>query len=88
MRAWIVIAVLSLAAPGCTAPALSTAKSGNTELTIEVIAEVDGYRVYRFRDSGHYIYFVAPMSGHAEAMTSWQQLQGKTSYPKSVHTLR
>ena len=34
--------------------------TSNAEAKVEVLFDVDGYRVYRFEDGGHDVYFVLP----------------------------
>lgn len=42
--------------------------------TASVLLEVDGVRVYRFFDAGHYHYFAVPRNGtFASAMTDWSE---------------
>lgn len=48
---------------GCAsepAPGGGNLPTSNPEVSVDVLLEVDGYRVYRFHDAGYPRYFVTP----------------------------
>jgi hypothetical protein len=61
---WIVLGVvIGLLATACAsepAPGGNARITSNPEVAVDILFEVDGYRVYRFLDAGEYRYFVTP----------------------------
>ena len=70
------ILVLTSLTLSCAKDPVSTQKTNNSDVSIGLLFEHDGCRVYRFMDAGEYIYYVT--CGHgAEAATSWERSCGK-----------
>jgi len=67
----LLIAVLLAA---CRAQKPDAANREEATSTAAVLLEIDGVRVYRFFDAGHYHYFAVPRNGaFANAMTDWSE---------------
>lgn len=67
-----VLAVLSLVLAGCraeAAPGGGDRPTSNPAVSVDVLFEVDGYRVYRFSDGGERHYFVTPQGTVASQHT-------------------
>ena len=58
--------------------------NGGKVVTVDVLFDFDGIRMYRFYDDGHYVYFAKVLNG---ARTTWQQSKGKTTRYVSVETV-
>ena len=76
-RRLFALSMLLLAFANCTitAPISSTPAKNNPGYDVEYLFEHDGCRVYRFRDSGNWVYFT---NCRGEAI----------SYPDSTNTIR
>lgn len=74
--------VLLLALSGCAAKPISTARTDNTDVTVDRLFTVDGCTVYRFRDGAlGYHYFTSCAGG-----TSVREPRGKASVEIEVPT--
>jgi hypothetical protein len=61
-----------LALGACSKDPISKAGTNNPEITVELLFEKDGVKVYRFTDSGRSIYYT-----DARGRTDWSVNQGK-----------
>ena len=61
---------------GCAKDPISTERSNNSQIEVELLFEKDGVKVYRFTDNGRYIYYT-----DARGRTEWTTTHnnGKTS---------
>lgn len=61
---------------GCAKDPISTERSNNSQINVELLFEKDGVKVYRFTDNGRYIYYT-----DARGRTEWTTTHsnGKTS---------
>ena len=75
---WVGITAL-FAFAGCGKAPMSQTKTDNPEISVELLFENDGIKVYRFRDYGREIYYT-----DARGRTDWttQHSTGKTTYTK------
>lgn len=68
-----ILAALLLSVLGCVKQPVSTASSTNPEVPVALLFEHQGCKVYRFLDSGRYMYYVRcgdaaePIDVHAES---------------------
>jgi hypothetical protein len=67
---------------GCEKDPIGKSSTNNPDVTVSLLFEHEGVKVYRFYDNGHAVYYT-----DARGRTSWQQNQGKTSSPRSVETV-
>jgi len=82
VRLFLLILCLAIVAlGGCSQPAQETAATSNSDISVELLFTHDGVKVYRFYDYGHAVYFTDARGG-----TSWEQSDGKSSYPMTVPT--
>lgn len=44
----------------CAKDPVDTVQTNNQGVSVDILFEKDGYRVHRFKDAGHYIYYVVP----------------------------
>jgi hypothetical protein len=56
----------------CEKAPVSSSKTDNPEITVELLFENDGVKVYRFHDQGRAIYYT-----DARGKTAWSVSQGK-----------
>lgn len=87
LAVFLSIALLGLFAfSGCMKEPVSTEKSSNSQINVELLFEKDGVKVYRFEDGGRAIYYT-----DARGRTEWTTTQsnGKTSSSRkhSVETV-
>lgn len=71
----ILFILLPLLLCGCRKEAQATYSTTNNEIKVDFLFEVDGVRVYRFVDAGHFVYFTN-RSGETES--SYTTYNGKT----------
>ena len=76
---WLALCLVLL---GCSKDPVSSTSTNNPDVTLSLLFEHDGVKVYRFYDGGHAVYYT-----DARGKTAWQQSNGKTSSPKSVETV-
>ncbi len=88
----LLLSVVVLVA-GCDVPG-TPQQTSNSKAEVETLFDVDGYRVYRFTDSGKYVYFVLPARGdrgsQAQAIWSTSESCGKNctkTIPHQVATV-
>lgn len=74
---WLACLVL-----GCAKDPVSKSSTNNSNISIDLLFEHDGVKVYRFFDNGHYIYYT-----DARGKTEWVQKEGKTSRIVEVETV-
>ena len=76
--------VAALFAAGCNADSIESKAVGKGGgVTVELLFEHEGVRVYRFHD-GRYHYYAVPMDGRPAQLTdAWSQQSGKTSVSRS-----
>lgn len=74
MRALLLLAVVLTS--GCAKEAQESKPSSNAAITVELLFEHEGVRMYRFRDGGHYRYYAVPTSG-VWATAQWSEGCGK-----------
>lgn len=68
----------------CSKDPVSTNKTNNSEINIELLFEHDGCKVYRFYDAGYRQYFVkCDSSSTQQTMRSWYQSTGKTGVTRN-----
>ncbi len=77
------LCLVSLLLAGCGRAPVSTSRTNNPEVPVDLLFEHDGVKVYRFYDNGHTVYYT-----DARGATAWEQSQGKTSFPVRVETAR
>jgi hypothetical protein len=65
---------LTVAATGCVSTPVSNTTTNNPDVSVALLFEHDGCRVYRFYDDLHYIYY-ANCGTHTQA--SWDRSCGK-----------
>lgn len=78
-RAILFLAVLLCS---CAEQGVDEKPTNNPNFRIALLFEYDGCKVYRFMDAGHWVYFTKCQG--ASNTTSWEERQGKTSYPMMV----
>jgi len=76
---WVLLCLFLL---GCAKDPVSNSSTNNPNVTVSLLFEYEGVKVYRFYDSGNWIYYT-----DARGKTEWQQNHGKTSFPVSVETV-
>jgi hypothetical protein len=90
ITAWSLIGALTALAVffmvSCTTDPVSTTKTNNPDVQVDLLFVHDGCSVYRFYDSGHYIYYT--VCDGRSSTTAWQQQQGKISIPTEVQTAK
>lgn len=74
--------ILCLVLPGCAKDPVNSSSTNNPEVTVSLLFEHDGVKVYRFFDQGSYFYYT-----DARGKTMWEQSHGKTTSPRSVETI-
>lgn len=57
MKRIALFAILTLALSSCGEDPLATKSTDNPNLPVGILFEIDGCKVYRFRDAGQYVYF-------------------------------
>jgi hypothetical protein len=91
ITAWSLIGALTALAVffmvSCTADPVSTTQTNNKDIQVDLLFVHDGCSVYRFEDSGHYVYYTV-CDGSNRSSASWEQQVGKTSYSTQVETVR
>jgi len=76
--------VLLIGLAGCAADPISTHKTDNQNVSVDLLFEHDGCTVYRFYDDGRYHYYAK--CPNASASTTTQQQSGKTTVPEEIPT--
>lgn len=76
---WVFLCLVLL---GCTKDPVSSSSTNNPEVSVSLLFEHDGIKVYRFSDDGHHIYYT-----DARGKTAWQQSNGKTTTYVEVETV-
>lgn len=68
---------------GCAKDPMSTERTDNSNITVDLLFEKDGVKVYRFTDSGRSIYYT-----DARGSTQWSTTHsnGKNNYSET-HTV-
>lgn len=85
---WAIVSAVLLAVfifigiTGCENTAKQQVEVNNSNFNVELLFEVDGVKVYRFKDAGYNRYFTTP-----SGTVSWDEKHGKTSVPMSVEGL-
>lgn len=72
----VLLGVYVLLTSGCAKTAQESKPSSNAAITVELLFEHEGVRMYRFSDGGRYRYYAVPKSG-AWATTTWDESCGK-----------
>lgn len=67
----ILFILLPLLLCSCRKEAQETYSTSNNEIKVDFLFEVDGVRVYRFKDAGHFVYFTN-RSGETESSYTTQ----------------
>lgn len=67
----------------CAAHPIEAVPTGNSDVKAEIVAVVDGIKVYRLDVGNRVIYFT-----DARGATMWDQRQGKRTVHESVETVR
>jgi hypothetical protein len=80
MKRFPIVASL-LVLGGCGVDPVETKPSNNPSVSVDVLFQVDGCKVYRFWDHGEARYFA-----NCRGSVSWSELQGKVSVPVEVPT--
>lgn len=68
MKALTAIAALLLLG-ACSKDPIQSTQTDNRDLSVDILANVDGCRIYRFEDAAHYVYFTR--CGSSTATQSW-----------------
>lgn len=88
-KVWAMIATVLLAIfifigiSSCDNDAKQRVKVDNSNFNVELLFEIDGVKVYRFKDAGYSRYFTTP-SGNV----SWEEKHGKTNVPMEVEGIQ
>jgi hypothetical protein len=61
----------SVVLSGCAKDPISTERSNNSQIEVELLFEKDGVKLYRFTDEGRYIYYT-----DARGRTEWTTAHG------------
>ncbi len=69
---------------GCIEKGVELKQTDNPNYKVEFLFEVDGVKVYRFNDGGHYVYFT---NGSGMTKYEYTRRRGKTSKRYYVQTL-
>lgn len=72
----LLLILSAIALSGCSVKTVSTERTSNVEINIELLFEKDGIKVYRFSDGYRNIYYT-----DARGTTSWDETHsdGKTT---------
>lgn len=73
--------IAALLLVGCAESPVSRHSTNNPDVGVSVLFEVDGCKVYRFSDAGHYRYFTT-----CQGSVSSSLKQGKSTRPESIST--
>jgi hypothetical protein len=89
MKKLIGILLMAALLSSCAIKPIKTGMTNNgvdlkNPVTVDILFDFDGVRMYRFIDNGHYIYFAKTTNG---VRVSWQQSEGKTTRPVAVSTV-
>jgi len=85
---WAMIATVLLAVfifigmASCENTAKQQVEVNNSNFNVELLFEVDGVKVYRFKDAGYSRYFTTP-----SGTVSWDEKHGKTNVSMEVEGL-
>jgi len=72
----LIVALSVLTMSGCAAEGIREAQSANRNVTVDLLTEFEGVRVYRFLDGGNYVYVAVSAS---QLRAEWQKPEGKTT---------
>lgn len=76
---WVILCLFLL---GCEKDPVGNSKTNNPDVTVSLLFEHDGVKVYRFYDNGMPIYYT-----DARGKTKREQSNGKTSHSVEVETV-
>lgn len=82
MRGLLLLALLPFV--GCTTKAISTARTDNDRIQVDLLFTHEGCKVYRFEDAGYFRYYA--VCGGAATVSSRVQVD-KTSRPDELPTV-
>lgn len=75
--------ILAVILTACASDAIKTERTQNNQISVGLLFEKDGYKVYRFDDGGRYVYYVIP-----SGQVIWNESCGKNcSRQVQVQTL-
>lgn len=66
-----------LATAGCSKDPVSSSTTNNPNLSVDLLFEHEGVRVYRFYDGGRAHYYAVPRSGGAATFTTWSETRSR-----------
>lgn len=67
---------------GCAKDPVSTERTTNSDIAVELLFEHEGVKVYRFIDGGRFVYYT-----DARGKTEWSVKQSKTVIKRQVDTV-
>lgn len=83
----ILIIALAVLVSACEAPAIDTHASGNVEIRVDHIANIEDCHVYRFEDGG-YLRYVTICPDRQRVTTEGAHSNGKYTSPDGIETIR
>ncbi len=81
----LVLTLLLFMLTACAEDAEQIAQSSNPNVKVEQLLTVEGYKVFRFEDGGHFIYFVIP-SGSTHWSRTVSTGKSAITYKHDVYT--
>lgn len=85
MKKIVILAILGLVMCGCANQGeKQDIETGNKDMNVVFLFEVDGVRVYRFRDAGRYVYFT---NTNGKCQYDYTVSTGKTTYTERMETI-
>lgn len=81
MKKYILAALSITLLASCKGEALDTIQTTNQDFKVEFLFDVDGCKVYRFRDGGYYRYLTTCSGG-----IQWDEKAGKTTRIMNIST--
>ena len=75
-----VIIVFLLLLFSCATKGIKKSETNNPEITVTVLFEYDGIRIYRFKDVGDFHYFAKDISGNVMTMNKISETSSTTYY--------
>lgn len=80
----LLLAVGALVLTSCEKDAQTTTRSSNPDISVDLLFEHEGCRVFRFEDGTHLHYFVKCASGSASTSTAHSQYNATTKTTDTV----
>ncbi len=76
--------LIGLVLAACEKSPVSTSKSSNPEVTVALLFEHDGCRIYRFTDVGKKLYYAQCQTGMVRTFWNDDEPNGKSSTPRPM----